>query len=173
EPVLAGRSPGRFLAAWSGYSLSTQADSDLFGAILTPTCLEGKSAVCLGPDGRYGVEVAWQIGALSGTAKPLPLAGNVATFGLHNAADHDVTVLLTGPGSRDLTFAATTGAALEIRVTDKTTGMVRTFSKPAGRFASRRIPNALPSLSSHAAPSIASFGSDDDARLAPEPAVGE
>ncbi|MEP7010957.1 MAG: hypothetical protein ABJC13_11590 [Acidobacteriota bacterium] len=174
EPVLAGRSPGGFLAAWSGYSLSTQADSDLFGAILTPTCLEGRSAICLGPEGRYGVEVAWQIGTQSGTAKPLPFAGNVATFGLRNTADPDVTVLLSGTGSRDLAFAATTGAALEIRVTDKTTGMVRTFTKPAGRFASRRFLGALPSLSGDADPSTAAFVvPDEEPRPAREPAVGE
>jgi hypothetical protein len=146
-PALADRSPAAFLAAWSGDSIFSPTDSDLFGTILTPACLEGTSAACLGPEGRYGVEVSWRNGGETGTAKPLPLAGNVATFGLRNAADHDLTVLLSGAGSRDLTFAATTGAALEIRVTDKTTGMIRTFTKPAGRFASRRIPNALPSLS--------------------------
>ncbi len=144
-PVLADRSAAGFRAAWSRYSPTAAADPDLVGAILAPACLEGKSAACLGPDGRYGVEITWQNGSDSGTAKPLPLAGNVATFGLRNAADHDVTVLLSGPGSRDLTFAATTGAKLEIRVTDKTTGTVRTFTKPAGRFASRRISDALPS----------------------------
>jgi hypothetical protein len=145
EPVVADRSSTGFLAAWSHGSPVTASDADLAGEILTPVCLEGKSAACLGPEGRYGVEVAWQIGSESGTAKPLPLAGNVATFGLRNAADHDLTVLLSGPGARDLTFAATTGAKIKIRVTDKTTGMVRTFDKPAGRFASRRFPNALPS----------------------------
>ena len=145
DPILADRSSAGFVAAWTKYSPTTQGDSDLSGAVLAPPCLGGSDAACLGPDGRYGVEVAWQNGASNGTAKPLPLAGNGATFGLRNAADHDVTVLLSGPGSRDLTFAATTGAALEIRVTDKTTGMVRTFDKPAGRFASGRFSEALPS----------------------------
>ncbi len=173
-PIVADRSPGAFVSAWSGDSFFAPDDSDLFGAIFTPTCLEGKTAACLGPDGRYGVEVAWQIGASSGTARPLPLAGNVATFGLRNAADHDVTVLLSGAGSRDLTFAATTGAALEIRVTDKTTGTVRKFSKPAGRFASGRFPSALPSLSGDAEPSAATFiVPDQESGLAPDPAVGE
>jgi hypothetical protein len=177
ESALAHGSPTGFFAAWKGFSPPTLEGADLFGAILTPTCLEGKSAACLGPDGRYGVEVAWEIGASNGTAKPLPLAENVATFGLHNAADHDVTVLLSGPGSRDLTFAATTGAKVEIHVTDKQTGAVRTFNKPAGRFASGRFPNALPSLAggSDASAVMASVADDEtkSASLATLAAVGE
>ncbi|HXU29245.1 MAG TPA: hypothetical protein VN851_01595 [Thermoanaerobaculia bacterium] len=143
ESALADRSPAGFLAAWSESKAAP--DLNLSGALLTVPCLEGKNAVCLGPESRYGVEVAWQNGAQSGSAKPLQLSDNVATFGLRNAADHDVTVLLSGPGLRDLTFAATTGAAIEIKVTDKTSGAVRTFTKSAGRFASGRFPNALPS----------------------------
>ncbi len=175
DPVLAGRPSTGWIAAWS-HTPSLDAPYDLSGALLVPNCLAGKSAACLGPDGRYAVEVAWQNGAQSGTAKPLPLAGNVATFGLRNAADHDVTVLLSGPGSRDLTFAATTGTALEIRVTDKTTGMVRTFNKPAGRFASGRFPNALPSLAGGSDDSLIAVPADREKEgdtLAPLPAVGE
>ena len=173
DPALADR-PSGWVAAWS-QAPSPEVPHYLSGALLVPSCLTGKSAACLGPDGRYGVEVAWQIGAQSGTAKPLPLAGNVATFGLRNAADHDVTVLLSGPGSRDLTFAATTGAAIEIRVTDKTTGTVRTFAKPAGRFASRRFPNGLPSLAGDpdvsAAPVVTTV---EETFLAPSiPPIGE
>ena len=177
SPALSDRNSAGLVAAWYGFLPSDVTSSDLFGAILAPACLEGKSAACLGPEARYGVEVAWQIGAQSGTAKPLPLAGNVATFGLRNAADHDVTVLLSGSGSRDLTYAATTGAALKIRVTDKTTGAIRTFSKPAGRFASGRFPNALPGLSSGPDdPATASFFASDTTEVgAPEirPSVGE
>jgi len=193
DPALADRPSTGWIAAWS-HAQSPEATYDLSGALLVPTCLAGKSAACLGPDGRYGVEVAWQNGASNGTAKPLPLAGNVATFGFRNAADHDVTVLLSGAGSRDLTFAATTGAALEIRVTDKTTGMVRTFNKPAGRFASRRFPEALPSgarlrvieitrkittslrdvlLNSSSRQGRRNLARGFNPSLAPEPAVGE
>ena len=171
QPAVADRSPG-FLAAWSNYA-SPVSTADLQGTILSPACQDGKSTACLGPDGRYAVEVAWQNGAQSGTAKPLPLAGNVATFGLRNAADHDVTVLLSGPGSRDLTFSATTGAALEIRVTDKTSGVVRTFSKPAGRFASRRIPNALPNASRDAGIAVAALAADPSAEDAPRAELDE
>ena len=146
EPAIGDRSAGAFVAAWSGASPVSEDDTDLFGTIVAPACLPETTAACLGPEARYGVEVAWQLGAQSGTAKPLPLAGNSATFGLRHPADHDLTVLLSGPDSRDLTFAATTGAALEIRVTDKSTGAVQTFTKPAGRFASRKISNALPDL---------------------------
>ncbi|HEV7670341.1 MAG TPA: hypothetical protein VGS22_17620 [Thermoanaerobaculia bacterium] len=177
EPVLVDRSPSGFVAAWSGIPfIVSPGDSDLFGAILNSVCLEGKKAACLGPDGRFGVEVTWQNGAQSGRAKPLPLSGNVATFGLHNAAEHDVTVLLSGSGSRDLTFAATTGAALVIRVTDKTTGMIRTFAKPAGRFASQRIPNALPSLagdSGDSAVTVSAAVDEAESASIALPAVGE
>jgi hypothetical protein len=173
EPVLADRSSAGFVAAWSGGPLVSPVDSGLFGAILSPSCLEGRSAACLGPDGRYGVEVTWQNGAQSGTAKSLPLAANVATFGLHNAAEHDVTVLLSGPGSRDLTFAATTGPALEIRVTDKTSGTVRTFTKSAGRFASRHIPNALPSLAGYARDSVVAVSAAVDETESAPISLGE
>ncbi|HXU29246.1 MAG TPA: hypothetical protein VN851_01600 [Thermoanaerobaculia bacterium] len=172
HPALSDTSAS-FTAAWTGFKTATFDSSDLSGAILTPPCLPDRTAACLGPDGRYGVEIVWRNGAQSGTAKPLPLAGNVATFGLRNTADHDVTILLSGPGSRDLTFAATTGAALEIRVTDKTTGMVRTFNKPAGRFASRRFPEALPSGARLQGIEIPREMTTFNPSLAPEPAVGE
>ncbi len=170
DPTLtSGRTAG-FLAAWAG-SLP-QSGFHLAGSLVAPTCLEGKNAACLGPDGRFAVEVAWRNGSQSGTAKPLPLAGNAATFGLRNVADHEVTVILGGSGARDLTFAATTGAELEIRVTDKTTGMVSTFTKPAGRFASQRFLDALPSASSafgEALPSAA----ETAATPAIAPVIGE
>jgi hypothetical protein len=143
-PTLPDRSSGAIPAAWFKHSLGTFADADLSGSLISPPCMEGESAACLGPGGRYRVEIAWQTAGASGTAKPLPLSGNVATFGLKNTADHDVTVLLAGPGGKNLTFAATTSLALEIRVTDGTTGMTRTFTKAAGIFESRRIVNALP-----------------------------
>ncbi len=170
DPVLGQSLPTGFLASWA---LSPQqSPTPLTGTYVAPTCLEGKSAVCLGADGRYAVEAAWRNGSQSGTAKPLPLAGNAATFGLRNVADHEVTVILSGPGARDLTFAATTGAELEIRVTDKTTGRVGTFTKPAGRFASQRFLDAIPSASSafgEASPSAA----EGAATPAIAPALGE
>jgi len=143
-PSLPDRSSGAIPAAWFKHSEGTFADADLSGSLISPSCIEGRSAACLGPGGRYRVEIAWRTASESGTAKPLPLGGNVATFGLKNTADHDVTVLLAGPGSKNLTFAATTPLAIEIRVTDRTTGMTRTFTKAAGIFESRRIVNALP-----------------------------
>ncbi|MEP7010958.1 MAG: hypothetical protein ABJC13_11595 [Acidobacteriota bacterium] len=143
-PTLPDRSSGAIPTAWFKHSGSTFADADLSGSLISPPCMEGQSAACLGPGGRYRVEIAWGTAGESGTAKPLPLSGNVATFGLKNIADQDVTVLLAGPGSKNLTFAATTGLAIEIRVTDRTTGMTRTFTKAAGNFESRRIVNALP-----------------------------
>jgi hypothetical protein len=143
-PTLPDRSSGAIPAAWFKHSDGTFADSDLSGLLISPACREGQSAACLGPGGRYRVEIAWQAAGTSGTAKALPLGGNVATFGLKNIADHDVTVLLAGPGSKNLTFAATTNLAIEIRVTDRTTGMIRKFTKAAGILESRRIVNALP-----------------------------
>ncbi len=142
-PALPDRSSGAIPATWSLTSAGV-AGTDLSGSLLSPPCIGGPSAACLGLGGRYRVEVVWRSAAGSGTAKALPLSGNVATFGIRNTADHDVTVLLAGPGGKNLTFAATTNLALEIRVTDRTSGMLRTFAKAAGRFESRRIVNALP-----------------------------
>ncbi|HXU29247.1 MAG TPA: hypothetical protein VN851_01605 [Thermoanaerobaculia bacterium] len=173
HPALSDHTSAGFTVAWTVLGAATFDSADLSGAILASPCLPGGNAACLGPDGRYGVEVSWQSGTQHGTAKPLPLAGNVATFGLRNAADQDVTVLLSGSGSRDLTFAATTGAALEIRVTDKTTGAVRTFNKPAGRFASRRFSEALPSGARLQGIEIPREMTTPNPSLAPEPAVGE
>ncbi len=143
-PTLPDRSSGAIPTAWFKHSEGTLADADLSGSLISPPCMEGQSAACLGPGGRYRVEIAWRTAGESGTAKPLPLGANVATFGLKNPADPDVTVLLAGPGSKNLTFAATTRLAIEIRVTDRTTGITRTFTKAAGIFESRRIVNALP-----------------------------
>ncbi len=170
--TLPDRGATSFQVAWSGFDPSVPGSADLFGAIFTIPCLPGGNAACLGPDGRYAVEIAWRNGSQSGTAKPLPLAGNVATFGLRNVADHEVAVLLSGPGARDLTFSATTGAALDIRVTDKTTGMVRTFAKPAGRFASQRFLGALPSISATFGEPLGS-AADSAAAPAAAPALGE
>ncbi len=165
HPTLSDTSAS-FTTAWTGREAGTFYTSDLSGMIFTSPCLPGRNAVCLGPEGRYGVEIEWQIGAQRGTAKPLPLAGNVATFGLRNTADHEVTVLLSGTGLRDLTYAATTRAALAIRVTDKTTGTIHTFSKPAGRFASRRFPNALPLASSDPDAAVGVSSADEEAEPA-------
>ena len=139
EPALAVRSPGGFLAAWSDRTFADTGVSDLSGAILAPPCREGHRAVCLGPNGRYAVEVAWRTATGSGAAKPLPISTIAATFGLTNLAENDVTVLLSGPGQSELTFAATTGAEIRFEVFDKATGAIRTFTKPAGRFASGRF----------------------------------
>jgi hypothetical protein len=145
EPALAVHSSGGFLSAWSGGSFVDSGLSDLAGAILAPPCREGHSAVCLGPGGRYAVEVAWRTVTGSGLAKPLPLSASAATFGLANLAGHDVTVLLSDTDGKDLTFAATTGAEIQMEVFDKVTGAIRRFTKPLGRFASGTFPQALAS----------------------------
>jgi hypothetical protein len=177
-PTLPDRSSGAIPTAWFKYSQSSFADADLSGSLLSPPCIEGQSAACLGPGGRYRVEIAWRTAGASGMAKSLPLGGNVATFGLKNTADHDVTVLLAGPGSKNLTFAATTGLAIEIRVTDRTTGMTRTFTKAAGNFESRRIVNALPVVPSgeiDPRPEAGRNAADDEIFAVPAaaPAAGE
>lgn len=146
DPTIALQSTGAYLAAWSGGPFDGISGFDLFGALLSPPCLAGHDAACLGPDGRYAVEVSWRKGEESGVAKPLPLSPHAATFGLTNLGGHDVAVLLSGPPGNDLTFTATTGAEIQIQLTDKVTGATRRFIKPAGRFASRNVPAALSAL---------------------------
>ncbi|HXU32745.1 MAG TPA: hypothetical protein VN851_19420 [Thermoanaerobaculia bacterium] len=172
-PTLPDRSSGAISTAWFKYSQGSFADADLSGSLISPPCTDGQSAACLGPGGRFRVEIVWRTAGESGTAKPLPLGANVATFGLKNTADHDVTVLLAGPGSKNLTFAATTLLALEIRVTDRTTGLTRTFSKAAGNFESRRIVNALPSgASGDLDPRPKAEANEADDEIFADPAAG-
>ncbi|HXU29890.1 MAG TPA: hypothetical protein VN851_04865, partial [Thermoanaerobaculia bacterium] len=172
-PALAGRSPAGFVAAWAGQFLPSS-DADLFGAVLARTCLPAGNAACLGPGGRFAVDVSWRTAAGSGIAKPLPLAAGAATFGLQDAANQDVAVVLSGPDSNDLTFTATTGAAIDVRITDRTSGATRTVSKPAGRFASQRVPHVLPisplGANGALASSAGEIPSPEDAQAATGPA---
>ncbi|HEV7667128.1 MAG TPA: hypothetical protein VGS22_01275 [Thermoanaerobaculia bacterium] len=145
---LADRSPGDFVAVWAGdaYIWHIPIDPqpivgyDIRGELLRAPCGGSPRAACLA-DGRYAVEVSWrQSDGRHGIQAAILLDDDTAVFTPDDPNGFPVAVFLSGS---DLTLAATTNAEIKVRVTGPG-GFVREVAKPAGRFASLRFPDILP-----------------------------
>ncbi|HEX2253754.1 MAG TPA: hypothetical protein VHQ65_10855 [Thermoanaerobaculia bacterium] len=98
-------------------------------------CVPGDAALCLGAGARFRVEAAWSApGAGSGTGHAVPRTADTGTFWFFDAANLELVVkVLDGCGvdGHHWVFAAgLTNVAVEITVTDTTTGAERRYTNP-------------------------------------------
>ena len=147
-PSLSRSATGSFLAVWAAAArvefdidVYSPQDWDLRGRIFRRNCpVPGGAAACLLSE-RFGVEVTSGAGTATVYARPTVLDDGGVLFAFPGKSP-EVAVRMTQNGAEaELTYAATTNAALSIRVTDRATGGLTIATKSAGRFASGRIEN--------------------------------
>lgn len=129
-------------------------------------CVPGPAALCLG-DGRFKVEVA--IGELRpGPAQALPLTADTGYFWFFDAGNIEVVVKLLDGRSANGHWWVFSGSlsdvAYSLKVTDTTTGAVRTYDNPPGRLASFGDTAAFPEPAA-----LAAAAPDAPARLGLRP----
>jgi hypothetical protein len=105
------------------------------------TCVAGTNALCLA-GARFRVEVEWRdFTGGSGVGIASPLTADSGTFWFFDAANTELIVKVldarTINGHFWVYYGALSNVEYAIRVTDTTTGEVRTYRNPAGVFASR------------------------------------
>jgi hypothetical protein len=109
-------------------------------AAATGTCQPGPQRLCLNGS-RFAVEVAWKdFQGHTGKGQAVPLTGDTGYFWFFDAANVElVTKALDGTalnGKYWFFYGALSNVEYKITVTDTVTGMAKTYTNPAGRFAS-------------------------------------
>jgi hypothetical protein len=133
---------GSTRAAAPAIELSPSASRGRQGsAAATATCVAGANALCLA-GARFRVEVEWRdFSGGSGFGMASPLTSDTGTFWFFDAANTELIVKVldarTINGHFWVYYGALSNVEYTLRVTDTTTGEVRTYRNPAGVFASR------------------------------------
>lgn len=111
------------------------------------TCEPGPGALCL-LDGRFRVEVAWETGEAAGDGTAIALTDQSGLFWFFDASNIELVVkALDGRPINDhywIFYGALSDVKYEIRVTDTTTGAVKTYFNPAGNLCGQPDSAAFP-----------------------------
>ncbi|HEX2225099.1 MAG TPA: ELWxxDGT repeat protein, partial [Thermoanaerobaculia bacterium] len=104
------------------------------------TCQAGPQRLCLNGN-RFAVEVSWKdFQGRTGNGRAVALSGDTGYFWFFNASNVElVTKVLDGTalnGKHWFFYGALSNVEYRITVTDTVTGKVKTYTNPAGRFAS-------------------------------------
>ena len=110
-------------------------------AAWAPACAAGPGQLCL-QGGRFRVDVAWRdFQNRTGAGTAVPLTGDTGAFWFFDQANLELVVkVLDGRslnGKHWVFYGALSNVEYTLTVTDTQTGAVRTYSNPAGNFASR------------------------------------
>ncbi|HSK78052.1 MAG TPA: hypothetical protein VLQ45_16490 [Thermoanaerobaculia bacterium] len=154
EPAVAADAHGNFMAVWSsgsGYpqilprgdeGLSSQ-DGNFYGVFgrRFAGCSPAAGHLCLG-SGRFRVEVAWtDHDGNSGTGKARALTDDTGAFWFFEESNLELMLkVLDGRGVNGhfwVFYGALSDVAYTVTVTDTVTDVVRTYTNPSGRMASR------------------------------------
>ncbi len=109
-------------------------------AAVAAACAPTATRLCL-RDNRFAIQVAWKdFQGNTGTGKAVPLTGDTGTFWFFDAANVELVLkVLDGThvnGRHWVFYGALSNVEYTIIVTDTRTGAVKTYTNPAGRFAS-------------------------------------
>jgi hypothetical protein len=136
-----GAAAARGAAAGAG-ARGDRREDDASGATAVPqaACGSGAGTLCLLAD-RFAVSVRWQdFAGRTGSGTAVPLTADTGYFWFFDAANVELVLkVLDGrqvDGKFWVFFGALSNVAYTITVRDTMTGKVRTYTNPAGQFAS-------------------------------------
>ncbi|HYL06297.1 MAG TPA: hypothetical protein VE075_09670, partial [Thermoanaerobaculia bacterium] len=124
--------------AGCGASAAARIGTEASGS--TAPCKAGPATLCLG-GGRFAVSVAWQdFSGKRGVGRAVDLTGDTGSFWFFSASNVELVLkVLDGRpvnGKFWVFYGALSDVAYTITVRDTTTGRVRSYTNPAGQFAS-------------------------------------
>jgi hypothetical protein len=128
--------PGRGIPATADLGGDLDSIDSIIGAHEAGSCKPGKNHLCLGHR-RFRVEVDWrnQFDGTSGAGRPAALSELTGSFAFNDPRNVELLVKVLEFGDRELVlWGALSNLEYTLKVTDTTTGAVKTYHNPAGTY---------------------------------------